>query len=157
MPDDTQKEQRLKKAQQIVTQLLKFRLRSEQELRDKLNQKKLPTLVVEQTIQHFKGIELIDDNVFARQWTSSRLKKPFGLNRIRLELKAKGINNEIINDALNDAAHRFNELEVVTQLTRHRIQKYHDIAPEKIKHRLYGYLLRRGFNPNTIIKVINGL
>ena len=118
MPDNTKTEEHLNKARQIVYQLLKFRLRSEQELRNKLNQRKLPGPIAEQTIRYFKEIDLVDDNVFARQWISSRLKKPFGLNRIRLELKQKGIDSEIINGALKDTAAHYDELEVVTELAQ---------------------------------------
>lgn len=153
--NNKEQEKSLHKAKIIGLRLLKFRLQSEQELHDKLKAKNLPIPVIEQTIQHFNDLGFVNDQQFARQWTSSRLKRPFGLNRIRMELKKKGINAAIIQETLDEAAQNYEELAVVTALIQHRASKYQDIAPDKIKQRLYGYLQRRGFNTNIIIKAIN--
>ena len=150
-------EERFRKAQQIVFRLLKFRLRSEKELQRKLKEKKLPGPIIKQTIQYFKDLELIDDHKFAQQWTSSRLKKPFGLNRIRLELKDKGIDVDIIDEALKSAENQYDELKIVTELAQYRASKHRNADPERIKRRIYGYLLRRGFSMNNIIKAIKTL
>ena len=90
-PDNTNNEKSIRKAKIIAYRLLKFRSRSECELRDKLFAKNLPTPIAEQAIRYFKELELIDDELFARQWTSSRMKKPFGLGRIRLELQKRAL------------------------------------------------------------------
>ena len=87
--NNTNDEEGIRKAKKIVFRLLKFRMRSEQELRDKLSIKNLPIPIAEQAIRYFKYCELIDDRLFARQWTSSRMKKPFGFGRIRLELQKR--------------------------------------------------------------------
>lgn len=147
----------IRKAKKIVFRLLKFRSRSERELRDKLNIKDLPTPIVEQTIHYFKDQELIDDRLFARQWTSSRMKKPYGLGRIRLELQQKGIDSEIIDEALTEAGYQYDELAIVIPLARHQASKYSNVGMEKIRHRVYGFLLRRGFNPNAALKAIKGI
>jgi len=155
--DNKEKEERFLKARNSVFRLLNFRLRSEGELREKLAEKSLPIPVIEQTIQYFKDLGLVDDRVFAKQWTASRLKKPFGINRIRLELRKKGISAEIIQETLKEATGRYNELEIVTELANNRALKYKDCDPEKIQQRVYGYLSRRGFSTNTIIKAVKKL
>lgn len=155
--DNKQKEGSFRKAKTIVDRHLKFRLRSEQELRDTLTTRNLPAPIIEQTIRHFKGLGLIDDRLFARQWTFSRLKKPFGLNRIRLELKKMGIDQKIIQDVTNETSQQYDELAIVTPLAQRRVQKYHDVEPEKIKQRIYGYLSRRGFNTDIILKAIKDI
>ena len=155
MPDEM--EEHFRKAQTTVYRLLKFRMRSEKELRDKLEQKKLPGAIIQQVIGHFKSLKLVDDRLFARQWISSRLKKPFGPNRIRLELKKKGIDPETAEDAFKEIAGHYNEADVVNALAKYRASKYNDTDPEKIRQRVYGYLLRRGFNMSTIMKAIKTL
>lgn len=155
--DSTNDEEGIRKAKKIVFRLLKFRARSEQELRDKLSVKNLPTPVAEQAIRYFKDCELIDDRLFARQWTSSRMKKPFGLGRIRLELQKKGINAEIIEEVLTDAGRQYDELAVVIPLARHQASKYSNVSVEKIRQRVYGYLSRRGFSANIVIKAIKDI
>ncbi len=150
-------EERLRKAQQVVYRLLKFRLRSSKELQSKLSEKKFSSSIIKQTIQHFKDLQLINDHTFAQQWISSRLKKPFGVNRIRLELKDKGISPDIIEEALKESTDMYEELAIVTELARYRASKYKNDDPQKIKQRVYGYLLRRGFSTNSIIKAIKTL
>ena len=137
--------------------MLKFRLRSEQELLDKLRSKNLPTPIAEQVIRYFKELELVDDAVFARQWTFSRMKKPFGLGRIRLELQKKGIEPLVIENVLTEAGRQYDELAVITPLAKRRASKYTNVSPQKIRHRIYAYLLRRGFNANTIMKAVNSI
>ena len=148
------KEDILFKTRNTVFRLLKFRLRSEKEILEKLKAKNLPVSVIRQTIHYFKDLDLIDDRRFAQEWTSSRLKKPFGINRIRLELKTKGIDPTIIETTIKEATDKYKELEVVTRLARHRASKYKNIDSKKIQQRVYGYLLRRGFSMNVIIKAI---
>ncbi len=150
-------EERFRKAKMIVFRLLKFRLRSEKELQRRLKEKKLPSSIIKQTIRHFKDCELIDDHTFAQQWISSRLKKPFGINRIRLELREKGVDRDLIEETLSEATSNYEELEIVTELARHRTSKYKSNDSEKTKQRIYGYLLRRGFSLNNIIKAIKTL
>ena len=97
-----EKEELFSEARNTVFRLLKFRLRSEKEIYGKLKAKNLPASVIKQTIEYFKALDLIDDCHFAQAWTSSRLKKPFGINRIRLELKENGIDQEIIDETIKE-------------------------------------------------------
>lgn len=150
-------DQLLRKAKSIVYRLLKFRLRSTRELRDKLLSKNLPNPIVEQTIAYFTDLQLVNDRLFAQQWVSSRLKKPFGFKRIRTELKLKGIDAPIIQEVLNEAQETYDEQAVIRSLAQHRASKCTSVDPDKVKQRVYNYLLRRGFNTNIIIKVVNKL
>jgi len=142
------------KAKNAVFHLLKIRLRSEKELRDKLEFKKFASKTIDETIQYFKHLELIDDRIFTQSWIRSRLKKPFGLNRIQQELKIKGIRESVIKDEIKKAKKDFNESETIQELTHRRIQKYKGLEPEKVKQRVYGYLMRRGFSSHEIYKVV---
>ena len=148
------KDKDFRKARGFVFRLLKFRSHSEQELRDTLTAKNLPISTVEQTIRYFKNMDLVNDRLFAQQWISSRLKKPFGLIRIRIELKKKGIEAGIIQEAITEVMDDYEEQAIVTELVQHRLHQYKDIDPEKRKRRIYGYLLRRGFHTNIIMKAI---
>ncbi|MFA5096766.1 MAG: regulatory protein RecX, partial [Candidatus Omnitrophota bacterium] len=73
------------KAREYAFLLLKFRLRSENELVQRLRRKKIPAETIKEVISFLEEKKFIDDNVFARAWLSSRLKRPFGLRRIRQE------------------------------------------------------------------------
>jgi len=64
----------LKKAKSSVYRLLKIRLRSEKELRDKLNEKKIRQTVIDSVIKHLREINYIDDRIFAKAWNRIKLK-----------------------------------------------------------------------------------
>ncbi|OGX37486.1 MAG: hypothetical protein A3C36_06350 [Omnitrophica WOR_2 bacterium RIFCSPHIGHO2_02_FULL_52_10] len=152
-----EQEEGFNKAKSIVYRLLNIRLRSEHELRAKLVSKKLPHSIVEQAIRYFRGLDLVNDRQFARQWIASRLKKPFGFNRIRLELTEKGIPAAVIQETLDEASKDYDEWTTAAQLAQHRARKYRNIDADKVRRRLYGYLQRRGFKTSTIVKVIRNI
>ena len=155
--NDQRSDQSLQKAKQIVLRLLNIRLRSEKEIQDKLATKRYAKQDIKQTLHYFKKLGLIDDRQFAKEWISSRLSKPLGSSRIRLELKAKGIDNEISQDELMQAFKDYPEFKIVDKLAQHRALQYTGIDSEKIKQRVYGYLTRRGFTTAAIDKAVEKL
>jgi regulatory protein len=145
------------KARAYAFLLLKFRLRSENELKARLKQKGFLPEVAESTVNFLKAKEFIDDRVFAKGWVSSRLKRPLGLRKIKLELVQKGVAKEIIQEALAQANEQYSEGQTVSQLAKQRFAKLTGIDPLKAKARVYGYLMRRGFSPDVIMEVINNV
>lgn len=145
------------KARAYAFLLLKFRLRSEAELLGRLKQKGFSENLAQATVDFLKDKEFIDDRVFARGWVTSRLKRPFGIRRIRQELLGKGIGKEIIEDTLEQAKKDYSESRIVNQLAQQRFSKLANIEPQKAKARVYGYLLRRGFSPDVVSETIKQL
>jgi len=137
--------------------LLKFRLRSENELVFRLRQKKFSEKVIQDTVSFLKNKQFIDDRLFAKGWVSSRLKRPFGLRRIRQELALKGLDKEVIEEALQRAKEHYSESEVISQLAEQRFSKLKNIEPQKAKARVYAYLMRRGFSPEITSDIVKGL
>ena len=146
----------LAKAKATVFRLFKFRPRSEREIVEKLKGKKITTENIEAAIDYFKKLDYIDDRRFAKTWTSSRLVKT-GINRIRFELKKKGIAAEIIQETLGQIPEDYSELEAILPTAKKRLQKYKGLDPLKTKRRLFEFLARRGFRQSTIQKVIRQL
>ena len=151
------KPQGLEKARGYAFLLLKFRLRSEKELALRLRQKKFSEAVIQETIHFLKEKEFIDDRVFAQGWVASRLKRPFGLSRISQELAVKGLGKEIIEEILARVKEHYSESEVVSQLAEQRFSRLKGIEPQKAKARVYAYLMRRGFSPDTVGEIVNKL
>lgn len=147
----------LLKAKQYSFLLLKFRLRSEKELEERLKRKKFDRDIIRQTLSFLKEKRFLDDQVFSRIWIKSRLKKPLGLARLRQELKLKGIDSKIIEAQLEEVKKDYSEEETVLYLAKERLSKLRDIDPQKAKQRVYGYLLRRGFSAGAIIEAIEQL
>jgi len=154
MPSDTGKETQ---ARDAVFRLLKYRPRSENEIRDKLKTQQFSSDMIESTVRFFKERDFINDRLFARGWIASRLNRPLGLKRIRYELIQKGIDRNIIKEELDEASAQYCEEEAVFDLARKRMRKYTHLDEEKAKKRLIGYLGRRGFDAGTIFKVAGKL
>ena len=147
----------LKKAKEAVFRLLKVRYRSEHEVRERLKQKGFEAEIVEETIQYFHKIKLLNDQEFARHWISYRLLKPYGQYRIRYELQEKGVDAKIINEELNSAFTDRSEDEIARELLSKRITKYKDMDPQKLKQRMYGYLSRKGFSAPIVRQALKNL
>ncbi len=145
------------KARAYAFLLLKFRLRSEAELRARLKQKGFSEELSRDTVNFLKDKEFIDDRVFAKGWVACRLKRPFGIRRIKQELIAKGLDKEIIEDSLVQAKKDYREDQAARQLAQQRFSRLSNIEPQKAKARVYAYLLRRGFSPDIVSEIIKQL
>ncbi len=145
------------KARAYAFLLLKFRLRSEAELLTRLKLKGFSEAIAKETVDFLKDKEFIDDRIFARGWVTSRLKKPFGIRRIKQELLVKGLDKQVIDDSLSQVKIDYSESQVVSQLAQQRFSKLAGIEPQKAKARVYGYLLRRGFSPDVVSETIKQL
>lgn len=145
------------KARAYAFLLLKFRLRSENELKARLIQKGFPEELSQGTVNFLKDREFIDDRVFARAWVASRLKRPFGLRKIRQELIQKGLDRELIEDSFSQLKEHYSESQIVSQLAQQRFSKLKGIQPLKAKARVYAYLIRRGFSPDTVGEIMKKL
>ncbi|MDO8662833.1 MAG: regulatory protein RecX [Candidatus Omnitrophota bacterium] len=136
--------------------LLKFRLRSENELAQRLRLKKISEETIQEVISFLKEKKFIDDHVFAKAWLDSRLKRPLGLRRIKQELGQKGVDKKIIEQEaakLKD----YSESQTVLGLAKERLNRLKGVEPDCAKRRLYAFLLRRGFSPEIVTDVLNQL
>ena len=143
------------KARGYAFLLLKFRQRSENEIRQRLKKKKFNSEIIESTVSFLKDKGFIDDNYFAKTWIESRIKKPLGIRRLKAELSIKGINKEIIDTQINEIQKSYAEEDIVGGIARGRLNKLKGIDPQKAKQRVYAYLLRRGFSPQVVIGCLN--
>ena len=145
----------LQKARGYAFLLLKFRPRSENEIRQRLKKKKFNSEIIENTVYFLKDKGFIDDDYFAKTWIESRIKKPLGIRRLKAELSIKGINKEIIDTQINEIKKSYAEEDIVGGIARDRLNKLKGIDPPKAKKRVYAYLLRRGFSPQVVIGCLN--
>ena len=149
---------KVRKARDYALNLLTYRPRSCQEIRNKLRGKNCPEEVMEEVIGQLRELNLLDDKQFARLWAESRLlNKPMGRRLLEQELRQKGIKSEIIEKASESAYSEQGEEEIAWDLARKRLKKYSNLDSFTIKRRLFGYLGRRGFSPDIISGVLEKL
>lgn len=147
----------LEKAKNYAFLLLKFRPRSEKEIYQRLKRKRFDEKIIQETLAFLKDKDFLNDNYFARAWMESRLKKPFGIRRIKEELKLKGIDKEIIENSIEEIKKNYSEEEVVREIVRQRFSRLKNLEPQKARQRLFAYLMRRGFSVEAVIEAINAL
>lgn len=149
--------QGLQSAKNACLRLLKVRPRSEKELRDRLHRKGFDDAIIEQAIAALVESGLIDDEVFARLWVESRIKRPLGMHRLASELSAKGIHKQIIEQVLAEYNNPRQEEQLIRQMVALKMKKLKGVDKKKIKERLWGFFLRRGFSRDIVFDVLHEL
>ena len=141
-----------KKPLDAALRLIKIRPRSILEIQQRLARKKFPTNEIEKTISVLEKEGLLDDNRFAVLWIESRDNtKLLGVRLLRLELKKFGINEDIIEKALESAK---SDLEKIKQILQTKVKNPKDLENPKIKLKIFGFLSRRGFSFSEIHQAI---
>ena len=133
---------------------LSFRPRSEKEIRDYLQKKNSDPQTAQKIIDKLKEYNFINDKEFARLWFESRIKlKPRAIRVIKLELKQKGIEDELIDEIFDNTKTDDKELALV--LAEKRFKRYAKEEPQKAKEKMYRFLISKGFNYDTIKDVVD--
>ena len=145
----------MNKALEYAFRLLKYRPRSEYELSQRLKRRGFPESTIKETVIFLKEKDLINDFEFARIWVESRIKKPLGINRLKQELKIKGIDKDLIKQVIDRVANKYKEEEIIRDLLSRRWERLKNMEPHKARRRLFLYLLRRGFSSEKIQEAIN--
>lgn len=145
----------VRSARESAVRFLLSRDRSEAEVINKLIYKGFDKDVAKDAAQALKAIGYIDDDRFARRYIAERIRlKSLSKKALRLELKRKGIADEIIDEALSEL--EIEEEEVALRAARKKFGKY-DIRDEKIQLKIMRFLCHRGFSIETGKKVIKYL
>jgi regulatory protein len=139
------------KAKNAAIRYLSYRSRSIAEVTKKLQDKEFSQGIIKQTIDFLLEYKFINDQQFARDWIANRnLLKPMGRKRLSQELYLKGISQEIIDEQLSQITDE-DEIELIKQII---IRKIPEVVDEKYLAKVYGKLLRRGFNSRLVSKLV---
>ncbi len=115
------------------------RQHSERELKQKLRRKGFSPEEIEEEIEELRRLGLLNDREFALQWAASRRRRLYGSVKIRWELRLKGIDRQLIDEALEKADAVMEEKEAARLLMERK--KFRDSS------RAYRFLIQRGFSP----------
>ncbi len=137
--------------------LLTARARTRSELAEQLIKRGYPDDVSARVLDRLAQVGLVDDRDFAEQWVRSRrVNAGKGKRALASELRTKGIDDELIADALADidsAAERARAEQLVAdKLRRERLTDESDDA--KVARRLVGMLARRGYGQTLAFDVV---
>ncbi|GAB07679.1 regulatory protein [Gordonia amarae] len=143
----------------VALRLLGVRARSRHEVRERLLRRGFEDDVVDDVMTRLDRAGLLDDSDFAAEWVRSRHAHS-GRGRIALkqELRTKGIDAEVIDEALADidpGAERANAAQMAAKkLATMRVDLTDRAERDKAYRRLAGMLSRRGYDQSTVIEVV---
>ena len=92
-------------AMEKAVALLAMRSRTQQEIADALRKNAYPERTIARVMARLEEAGYINDTDFAEQWAASRTTKGMGTRRIRMELRQKGVDSEVIDEALSAIDH----------------------------------------------------
>ncbi len=139
---------------------LKFRPRSEKEVRDYLYKKIAKTHWsrddADKIIEKLREESLIDDPKFVDWFVRMRTSlKPKGERMLVRELKLKGIKDELIEGYFS--ANKIDEEKLAAELLGKRWPRFKSLDSKKRFEKAARYLLSRGFGYEMTKKIINKL
>jgi regulatory protein len=144
--DELKKKSRVSKVKMQAFRHFSGALKSEQDIRTYLYKKELEKEAIEEIVSYLKDHAVINDEYFAERFTDIKIRaKKYSMNRIRAELKKKGVSDRIIKDIpqLRDSDE---EIDAIKKY----ISKNSNLPQEKIIQRL----LMRGFKYDVVKKAL---
>jgi len=144
-----------------VLRFVSYRPRSEKELRDfcqktlKRHRTTAP-IVVRQVLTRLRDLGYADDEAFINWWVNQRTSStPKGKRVIVSELMSKGIDREVIDVYFSETKNRVDEYALAIKAIEKKNNRWSKLPPSEQKKKLYGFLTRRGFDSNTVYRVVD--
>lgn len=146
------------KAKDTALRQLERGYKTEHEVRQKLTLKEYSEETIEETLKFLRDYDLVDDRRYATLFVTERIRKN-GVYKIKNDLLAKGIDKEIIQEALDRLEGNDAELDSCMEAGKKKlaILKNRETDPYKLKNKLYTYLAGRGYSRDTIMSVLSRL
>lgn len=141
--------------------LLRYRARSEHELRTRLLTAEHPAEAVEDAVERIRAWGLLDDADFAAEWVRGRRRRR-GRSRAALEheLRDKGVAEGHIADAvagIDESEERARAIELVQgRLSRTPARRPSGGDTTGERRRLVAFLARRGYPTGLAMSVVDG-
>jgi regulatory protein len=136
---------------------LRFRPRSEKEMRDYLLKKgetfDFGEPEIDRAMERLKELKFIGDPAFVAWYVEQRSKaKPKGVYALKRELGMKGIARETIDTYFGNT--EIDEERSADEVLRRKWRTYTGLDPKKRFERAAGFLMRRGFSFDVAKKTI---
>jgi regulatory protein len=133
------------------------RQRTEREVRDYLrnlsfkrklkDQEEISDFIIEQVIERLKTKQLLNDAMFAAEWTRARqISKKKGQVAIRQELMQKGISKEIIDEVMSQNITEGGEQKLAVEALEKKMRLFKGLEGMELKQKVLQFLIRKGFS-----------
>jgi regulatory protein len=133
----------VERALNATLNFLSYRPRSRREIEDYLRRKGIDQLAAPAVVARLERMGLVDDREFARFWVENRQTfRPRGVRALRFEMRQKGLDNEVIDTALEDIE---DEEPIAYSVGQKKQQSYRSLQGREFLTRMTQFLQRRGF------------
>lgn len=144
-----------KRAKDRALRFLSYRDRSEKEVRTKLQRIGYDADIIDWVITELKRLKFMDDQRFAQSYAQTQmLTRPVGEHYLRHELKNKGLEEPLIEQTIEQIYQDKDQSIVAMELAAQRKKRYKNLDQIKAKKRVSDFLLRRGFDWETVSEVM---
>ena len=127
---------------QQALRLLSYRPRASAEVRRNLEKHAMPAEVIEDVLARLQRAGLLDDSRFAQAWVENRSEfRPRGRRALTAEMRQRGLDDESIQQALAEV----DEEALADQAASKQSRRLTGLDETAFKHKLSGFLARRGF------------
>jgi len=136
---------------------LSIRNRSETEIREYLGKKNAAQEIIDKIVTSLKEKKFLNDEEFARSFVLNRARlKPKGKTLLILELRQKGIAEDLIKKVLDEVRGEIpDELSQAKSLIIKKMQKMVGMPKQEIYQKVGGFLARRGYSWDVVKKAID--
>lgn len=140
--------------------MLARRMRTERELRRLLQRRALEgeegARAMDAVVARLKELNYLSDARFAEDYTRLRMEgEKFGRRRVEQDLSVKGVAKETLGSAVGAAYEGVDEIALAkAYITRKRMKRPEGENAKKESARAMGRLLRAGFSPGTVFRVL---
>jgi regulatory protein len=135
----------------VALRALMRQAHSVHDMKQKLERRSDNELLVQLVMARLKENGLIDDARYAKQFTRQRTEsRKLGKFRIARDLRARGVPDQHIEAALEDAAKETDEAALVRQRIERKLHSFRGEINEKKMASLYRSLLRAGFSADVV-------
>ena len=106
--------------------------------------------IIDRVVAKLKEKRFLNDEEFALMWRDRRLRsKPKSQRLIKIELKHKGISQEIIDTIFTNDQATATDAASAKKILEKKIEKVKHLPRQEIYQKLGGFLARRGFDWET--------
>ncbi|MBI4573313.1 MAG: regulatory protein RecX [candidate division NC10 bacterium] len=139
-------------AWEAAVKLLAMRALSTQELRQRLLRRGYPPPEIDAVLARLRASRYLDDAEYARAWARTRAhRRSLGPARLANELRARGIADAEISNALDEAFAGTSAREVAEAAATRKLKGLRGLAQAVARRRLAAHLTRLGFAVEIVL------
>ncbi len=103
-------------------------------------------------IEEMERVQLLNDRRFTEEYVNHLIQKPIGRFKIMMEAKKRGLDQDLVEQALLDAG--WSEIEAAKEALAAKERLLNEKDERKRKQKLINFLKNRGFGNSTIYRTL---